>query len=122
MSQPPSDRRTAFRHTAHMAASIEVDGAVVDCGVSRDASATGLLLMTRTDLRPGTAVDLLLYVVEGESPRKLRGTVVHSEKLPPRERDVWIYCVGISIQDPPSDLAAIVQKISRGPATGRPPP
>jgi hypothetical protein len=122
MSQPPSDRRSAFRHTAHMAAVIEVDGTVVDCGVSRDASANGLRLMTRTDLTAGTVIDLLLYVIEGSSPRRLRGIVAHSEKLPIKEQDVWIYCLGISILDPPTDLEAIVEKISRGPATGRPPP
>jgi hypothetical protein len=117
MPGDPPERRGARREPAHLVVTIELDGKEIGCGISRDASGTGLLLFTHLDLAPGTLVSFKLFVPREDDPRELRASVIRSERIPPTEGIVWDYRVAVALLEPPSDLQALVQKLSK-----RPPP
>jgi len=108
----PSERRLAPRRVAHLVAEIEADGGTIDCGVSRDASATGLLILTRSEMPAGQQIAVRLFVPGEKKRRALKASVVRCERLPASERDLWSYRIAISIVEPPKDLQQIVEKLS----------
>ena len=105
------DKREAPRATVHLVAVIELDGKEIGCGVSRDASGTGFLLLTHLNLAPGRELDLQVFVPPEENPRRLKATVVRCERTPPMSGIVWDYRVGVRIHEPPPDLKDIVQSL-----------
>jgi hypothetical protein len=121
MSSTPNERRMATRHIAYLAAEIELKGEIVGCGLSWDVSTTGFLLVTRRELHIGDELVLRLRVPKEAGPRRLEGFVVRCEPLPAEHRDLWRFEAGISLRSPPADLDVIVQRVSRGCASSRPP-
>jgi len=113
-----SERRIAARKAAHFVAEIETNGTRLGCGVSSDASASGLLLLTRTDLAQGTRVVLHLWVPGESAPRALDGSVVRRETISPGERMIWSYRIAVSLDTPPVDLEGLIDTLAR-PAEGR---
>jgi PilZ domain len=89
-------------------AEIALEGSYVGCGISRDASTAGLLLLTHVDLAPGSAVLVRLRVPGEDSPRILGASVVRREKLPPGQSPIWTHTVAISFDQPPDDLEQIL--------------
>jgi PilZ domain len=114
----PPDRRVTERKVVHFVAEIEVEGAIIGCGVSRDASARGLLLLTHVDLAPGTQITLRLLVPGEDSPRLLSASIVRRERIAPGEA-VWAHKLAVALADPPQDLEQIVDRLTKG---SRPPP
>ena len=106
------ERRVAPRREAYVVAEIEIDGAVVDCGVSRDASAKGLLLLSRGVIVPGSAITLHLYMPGKDDRRTLSASVVRCEKIPPKERELWSHRIAVSILDPPDDFQSLIEMLS----------
>ena len=117
----PVDKREAPRKPVHLVAVVEVDGQEVGCGVSRDASGTGFLLLTDLNLATGRELVLSVFVPPEEDPRRLKATVVRSERIPPTERVVWGYRVAVRIQDPPPDLRDIVERLVKSRFSTSPP-
>jgi hypothetical protein len=109
----PPNRRGTERRVVHFVAEIEVGGAIVGCGVSRDASARGLLLLTHVDLAPGAQIVLRLLVPGEKSPRLLPASVVRHEKIAPGEA-VWAHKLAVALIDPPTDLEDIVERLTKG--------
>jgi hypothetical protein len=107
----PKDKREAPRKPVHFVAVIELDGEEIGCGVSRDASGTGFLLLTRLNLAPGRELGLQVFVPREEDARRLKATVVRCEPIPPTSHIVWDYRVAVRIHDPPPDLKDIVQSL-----------
>jgi hypothetical protein len=107
-----NEKRAAKREPVHFVAEIELDGQRLGCGVSRDASGMGLLLMTEAEPEIGSKVMLRLYVPGEGEPRVLQASVVHSEKIPIAERAVWAYRVGVKLVQPPEDLQQIVASLT----------
>jgi hypothetical protein len=107
------DKRIAPREPVHLVAEIEVDGEPSGCGVSRDASGAGLLLMTHMHLTPGQKVTLKLYVPGEADARLIHAAVVRSEHIPRAEAVVWAYRAAVALEDPPPDLQTLVQALSR---------
>ncbi len=105
----PAERRSTPRKPAHFAAEIEVEGKGLGCGLSRDASGTGFLLLTRLQLTPGSKVVLRLLVPGETVARALSASVVRCEKLPPGESRLWSHKVAVAIDQPPEDLTRIVE-------------
>jgi hypothetical protein len=106
-----NEKRATKREPVHFVAEIELDGQRLGCGVSRDASGVGLLLMTEAEPEIGSKVMLRLYVPGEDQPRVLQASVVHSEKIPIAERAVWAYRVGVKLEQPPEDLQQIVASL-----------
>ncbi len=109
----PRERRASERHTAHVLAEFEVDGRRMDCGISVDASATGLLLLTRTKLTVGQELPLRILVPGERAARCLVGRVARCERLPFNQRDLWHYRVAIAMMNPPADLGSVVARLSK---------
>src|SRR5258706_15099189 len=114
----PSDRRLAARKTAHFVAEIESNGSRIGCGVSRDASASGLLILSRADLAPGTRVVVRLWVPGEEEPRALDGAVVRRETMRPGESSIWKHRIAVSLDKPPVDLEKMIDEMPK-PAEGQ---
>ena len=106
------DRRVAPRRKAHVVAEIEIDGAVTNCSVSRNASAKGLLLLSRGAISPGSKITLRVYVPGGDDRRTLSASVVRCERIPPPERELWSHRIAVSIVDPPDDFESLVDTLS----------
>ncbi len=105
------ERRVEPRKPAHLVAEIEVAGTRIGCGVSRDASASALLLLARTDLTPGSKVVLRLWVPGEKEPRTLGAAVVRREKIPPGDSHLWAYKVAVVLDHPPADLDRILEEL-----------
>jgi len=114
------DKRVAPRGPAHFVAEFEVDGERLGCGVSRNASGNGLLLMTHIEPAIGTHLVLKVYVPGEEAARTLEASVVRSERIPDTEGLVWSYRVAVHLEHPPEDLQQIVDNLSKrsSPAPG----
>jgi len=108
-----SERRVATRRPAHLVAEIETGGERLGCGVSRDASASGLLLLARTDLAAGTRVMLRVWVPGEDEPRELGGEVVRRETLHPGESAIWKFKLAVSLDEPPVDLEQIIDALAK---------
>jgi len=99
------ERRTAQRHTAYIGAEIDTGDGPVRAAITRDGSATGMLLLTRADLVAGQSVKLSVFLVEGTS-RTVTGKVVRNETLDSEENSLWRTKVAIALDEPDAELAA----------------
>lgn len=105
------------REPVHLVATIVQDGKEAGCGVSRDASGSGLLLFTRLELPPGASVTLRLFVPREDEPRDVEATVLRAERIAPTEGLVWDFRVAVALKNPPPDLQDLVRSLTK-----RPPP
>jgi PilZ domain-containing protein len=108
-----NEKRGTKREPVHFVAEIELDGQRLGCGVSRDASGVGLLLLTEAEPAVGSRLMLRLYVPGEEQPRVLEASVAHCEKIPRAERGMWAYRVGVKLDQPPEDLQQIVANLTK---------
>ncbi|MGZ3419676.1 MAG: PilZ domain-containing protein [Polyangiales bacterium] len=99
------DRRSAPRMQVFLAAEIETKDGRVRSAVSRDASATGLLLLTRGELTAGETVKLhILRADQNAEPIQASGKVIRSEPLDEEEALIWRHKLAIALEDPPEAL------------------
>jgi hypothetical protein len=84
------DRRTADRHTVYMGAEITTPEGKVRSAITQDASATGLLLLTRAKLEIGAKLSIRVYVPgDDDKSEVVEGTVVRRDPLDPNESSLW---------------------------------
>ena len=114
------DKRLVPRDPVHLVTEIELDGRQIGCGVSRDASGAGLLLLTHLNLAQGSEIALRLYVPPEADARLLKASVVRSERSPLVEGVVWDYRVAVSFHEPPADLQQLVRSLTKGSSTAPP--
>jgi len=107
----PQEKRTAHREPAHLVATIELDSKEIGCGVSRDASGAGFLLLTHVEIALGTEVVLRVYVPREEEPRRIEASVVRCERVPPAEGLVWDYRLAARLAHPAPDLQELVRSL-----------
>jgi hypothetical protein len=111
----PKDRRAMPREPLHLAALIELDGREIGCGVSRDASGSGLLLFTHVDISEGASVTLKLFVPHEEDPRRVDAAVIRSERIRPDEGIVWDFRMALALRNPPPELEELVRSLTKRP-------
>ncbi len=116
-----SERRSVPREPVHFVAELELDGERVGCGVSRDASGAGLLLLTSVELALGRDLVLYLYIPGEAEPRRLSASVVRCDTIPLSEAAVWAYRVGLKFQEAPPDLQDIVRNMAKRGSKAPPP-
>jgi hypothetical protein len=114
MSQP-KDRRTLPREPLHLAALIEVDGREIGCGISRDASGSGLLLFTHVQVDEGANVSLKLFVPHEDDPRQVEAKVIRAERIRPDEGIVWDFRMAVALRNPPPELEELVRNLTKRP-------
>lgn len=110
------DKRLVPRELINLVTEIELEGQQAGCGVSHDASGTGLLLLTHLHPAPGSELALRLYVPGEADARGLRASVVRCEPIPAAEGLVWTYRVAVSLHNPPADLQQLVQRLTKRPS------
>jgi hypothetical protein len=101
---PEDERRVSPRHSAYLGAEIDVGEGPARAAITHDGSATGLLLLTRSDLEIGQTVKLSVFLVEGDS-RTVTGRVVRQEPLNPDENTLWRTKVAVDLSEPDPELA-----------------
>jgi PilZ domain-containing protein len=106
-----NERRHAARKSAHFVAEIETAGLRIGCGISRDASARGLLLLARTALASRTEIVIHLRVPGEEAPRALKASVVRWETIPPGDSALWTHKIGVLLEAPPADLEQVIDRL-----------
>ncbi len=107
------DKRAASREPVHFVAELVLDDQHIGCGVSRNASGNGLLLLTHLGLAVGQEVLLRLYVPGENEPRTLRATIARSESIGVSEGLVWAYRAGVHFAEPPRDLQTVIENLTR---------
>src|SRR5262245_51437429 len=113
MAEHDDERRRAERHPVYMGAEIETESGRVRSALTEDASATGILLLTRAKVEPGQTVQLRGFLPGGgEEPRLASGRVVRRESLSLEESELWREKVAIELTEPMPDLAAKFEEIA----------
>jgi hypothetical protein len=110
-----NEKRSAPREAVHFVTEIELDGQRLGCGVSRDASGAGLLLLTYVEPAVGSHLTLHLHLpAEPEAAaRVLEATVVRTESIPLAERALWSYRIGVQFEQPPDDMQELIASVVR---------
>lgn len=110
------DKRAAAREPVHLVAEIELGGEQIGCGISRDASGAGFLLLTHLNLPPGSEVRLKVYVPHEAEARLLKASVVRCERILAGQGVVWDYRIAVALHDPPPDFQQLVQSLIKRPS------
>jgi hypothetical protein len=101
------NRRIAERHVVYFVAEVlPHDGERARVAITRDASETGLLLLTRAHVELGQSVTVRVHLpgdVEERAP--VTGRVVRREVLSPHEVDFWKEKVALQFDAPEAELA-----------------
>lgn len=106
------ERRAAERHAAYVGAEIDTGDGPVRAAITRDGSATGVLLLTRADLEVGQSVKLNVFLVEGTT-RMVTGKVARQEPLDTQENSLWRTKVAIVLDEPNPELAAKFDELAQ---------
>jgi hypothetical protein len=112
MAEDESDRRAAERHAVYIGAEIDVGNGPVRSAITRDGSATGLLLLTRAKVEIGQVVKINVFLSEGES-RTLSARVVRQDPLDAEENALWRQKVAVEMSEADPDLAAKLADLAR---------
>ena len=110
----PSDaeRRVARRLQARFAGRVERGGHNKRICLIRNLSTSGALLLTRTRLRVGDAVNLELFVREDEDkPHTARGRIVRIEPLGFGELDPWLLRAAVQFDAPVKEVLQDVEAL-----------
>jgi hypothetical protein len=99
------DRRASPRHTAHLAGELESPQGKSAIAITKDISASGLLIFTRMRLEVGTAVKLV--VLWKDEQLLLNGSVLREEPVDPHDSTLWRSKVAIGIDSTDPGLAKI---------------
>jgi|LNFM01.1.fsa_nt_gb hypothetical protein len=108
------DKRAADRHTVYMGAEITTPEGKVRSAITHDASATGLLLLTRARLEPGAKISIRVYVPgQDDKSEVVEGTVVRNHVLDANESSLWREKVAVHFDKPlPEWLTGAVVQVS----------
>ena len=99
------ERRASPRHAASLAGELETPQGKSAIAITRDVSASGLLVFTRLRLDAGMPVKLL--VLWKDEQLTLHGTVLREQALDPNESTLWRSKVAIKIDPADAGLAKI---------------
>lgn len=88
-----------------LGAELETPEGRTTSAVSRDASASGILLLTRANIDAGSVVKLhVVRMDQSAPPITVSGKVVRSEPLDEDERLVWTRKLAVALDNPPQEL------------------
>lgn len=88
-------RRVLPRQPAVLAVELSSEEKTGRCGVTRNASGKGLLIMTPSRFRVGDQLQLSLHV--GEASGRVAARVVRVEENGPDSREVWRYRLAVEL-------------------------
>ena len=97
-SAPASDpRRKVPRVSAVLAVELSSKAKPGRCGVTRNASGKGLLIVTPSRFTVGDQLDLAVHV--GDQSGRVGGRVVRVEENGPDSAEVWRYRLAVELED-----------------------
>jgi hypothetical protein len=103
VSKEGSERRTKPRIPAYFAVEISSAAKRLRCGVTRNASGQGLLVVTPSRFKPNDELELAVHV-EGYCAQ-VKGHVVRIDENPVSSSELWRYRLGIELDEPlPTEL------------------
>ena len=94
------ERRIAARHVVQLPAEIDAGGGDKRNALTRDGSATGLLLLTQGKLEPGHRVTIRCFFGETGDVVVVQGTVVRQEPLDADVYSLYRSRVGVQMDVP----------------------
>jgi hypothetical protein len=94
------ERRNAARHAVQLPAEIDAGGGDVRNAVTRDGSATGLLMLTQGKLEPGQSVTIRCFFGESGELVVVQGTVVRQEALSADDYSLYRSRIAVQMQTP----------------------
>lgn len=115
-SSPPDARRSAPRIPAILAVELSSASKVGRCGVTRNASGKGLLIVTPSRFSVGD--ELKLSVHAGEQSGHVGARVVRVEENAKDSSEVWRYRLAVEL-DGSLPEALLVEARSRVPGSGQ---
>ncbi len=111
MTEP--ERRSAERRKVFLAAEIETPEGRVRSSVARDASASGLLLLTRGAIEVGAELRLHVLRLDPDAEKiTVTGRVVRCDPLDDDEALLWTRKLGIHLADPPPELFVEIERFA----------
>jgi hypothetical protein len=99
------ERRASPRHTAHLAGELETPQGKSAIAITKDVSASGLLIYARMRIDVGTPVKLL--VLWQDEQLTISGTVLREEAVDPHDSTLWRSKIAIGIDSSDTGLAKI---------------
>ena len=111
------ERRAERRYRVTLPVAIAAGGPAKDppferIGLSRDASASGVLFNTRSCFAPGDEIDLTLHLSAAEE-RRVRGRVVRVETVPRDSDFLWRYLTAVRFVEPLPELVTKLEASAR---------
>ena len=108
-----NERRIAVRHIACFPAHIDGGEARLRTAVIRDLSVTGVRLLTRAVLEPGSRVKLNLYLTSDlAAPCFREGRVVRFERRAAELAGVWPHSVAVEFDEPLTGLEETIRGVA----------
>lgn len=115
------ERRDAVRHVVQLPAEIDAGAGDVRNALTRDGSATGLLVLTQGNLEPGQRVKVRCFLGETGNVVDVVGTVVRQEPLEGDAYSLYRSRVAVRLYAPHLALgerfAALAQSFGSPPAS-----
>ena len=103
-----TERRTTPRIPAFFAVELSSTAKRGRCGVTRNASPSGLLIVTPSRFRPDDRLEVSVHA-EGLAAR-LAGRVVRIDENSPRSSELWRYRLAVELDEPlPGQLLALAE-------------
>lgn len=103
VSRDGSERRTKPRVPAYFAVQISSPAKRMRCGVTRNASRQGLLVVTPSRFQPSDALELALHA-DGFCAQ-VKGRVVRVDENPVSSSELWRYRLAVALDEPlPAEL------------------
>jgi hypothetical protein len=109
VSKDGSERRTKPRVPAYFAVELSSSAKRMRCGVTRNASGLGLLVVTPSRFRPSDELEVAVHA-DGHRAQ-LKGRVVRVDENPVSSSELWRYRLGIALEEPlPADILACAER------------
>ncbi len=115
MGPTGAERRAHRRYRASFPINIEAGARKNRVGMTRDASAQGLLFNTPSRFAPNDELDLTFYMPLSDADLvRRKGIVVRVEDAP--DSLPWRYLTAVQFVEPAPDLEAPLRALERGPS------
>jgi hypothetical protein len=104
-----TERRSEPRIPAYFAVEMSSDAKRGRCGVTRNASHQGLLVITPSRFHENDRLELAVHA-DGIAA-KVTGRIVRIDENPPRSPELWRYRLGVELEQP---LPVAILQIAEG--------
>lgn len=111
--ESPSDRRIDLRHLACFPANVETKRGTECIALIRNASLTGLQLLTADTFEKGEQIHLSLYIHRGDpAPHRVSARVVRIEDRGPEALE-WPFAVAVRFDEPLEGVEDELERLER---------